>query len=292
MSTRRRFVAIAAGFALGPGVPGVAGGFLAAAERFVELERESGGRLGVAVLDTETGRTLGYRDDERFPLCSTFKLLAVALVLHRVDEGKEQLDRRVNFTEAEVLSYAPVTKQHVQGGMAVGELCDAAITVSDNTAANLLLASFGGPAALTAFVRGSLQDPVTRLDRTEPTLNTAIPGDLRDTTSPRAMIRDMERLLLGSTLSGASRQQLVGWLRGAKTGSEKIHAGLPGTWTEGDKTGSGERGTSNDVAILFPPGRRPILAAVYLTNTSISAERENGIHAQIGRFIAETFPGR
>ena len=290
MSTRRGFLATAAGFILGWSVPAFAGG-QSAAERFAELERESGGRLGVAVLDTETGGTLGYRRDERFPLCSTFKLLAAALVLHRVDEGKEQLERRVTFTEAEVLSYAPVTKQHVHGGMTMGELCDAAITLSDNTAANLLLASFGGPAGLTAFVRGSLQDPVTRLDRTEPTLNTAIPGDVRDTTSPGAIVRDMHRLLLGSTLSESSRQQLMRWLRDAKTGLEKIHAGLPSSWTEGDKTGSGERGTSNDVAILFPPSRRPILAAVYLTDTSISAERENGIHGQIGRLIAERFAG-
>lgn len=149
-----------------------------------DVERRLGGRLGVAVLDTHTGHRVGYHEGERFPMCSTFKLLAVTAVLSRVDGSQEQLDRRIAYGESDLLEYAPVTRAHVgEGGMTLGDLCAAAIEQSDNTAANLILGTLGGPSAVTAYAR-SLGDSVTRLDRTEPTLNDWQPGEQRDTTSP------------------------------------------------------------------------------------------------------------
>ena len=177
--------------------------------RWREIEVSVAGRLGVAVLDTATGGVDGHRLDERFPMCSTFKFLAAAMVLARVDAGRERLDRRVVVSRGSLLEWAPVTSRHVGGaGMTVAELCEAAITVSDNTAANLLLASAGGPAAVTAFAR-HVGDAVTRLDRTEPTLNEATPGDPRDTSTPRAMAQTLRRVMLGDALSDAGRAQIV-----------------------------------------------------------------------------------
>ena len=184
------------------------------------LERRNGGRLGVAVLDTASGRSSGHRSDERFPLTSTFKFLAAALVLARVDRGQEQLDRRIVFSDKDLVTYSPVTKDHVgPAGMSVADICAAAVTLSDNTAGNLMLASFGGPAALTAYAR-SLGDGLTRLDRIETALNEAAPGDPRDTTTPNAMLGDMQRLLVGDALSAESRQHLTQWLLASKTGDE------------------------------------------------------------------------
>src|SRR5262245_27699162 len=219
----------------------------------VRVETESGGRLGVAVLDTLTDARFGHRADERFPMCSTFKLLAAAAILARVDAKQERLDRRVEFAAADVVVNSPVTKDHVGApGMSLEELCEAAMTMSDNTAGNLLLASLGGPQGLTAYTR-SLGDTVTRLDRIEPELNEATPGDVRDTTTPAAMAANLRALALEKALSAVSREQLVRWLIGNKTGDTRLRAGLPAGWRVGDKTGSGERGTTNDVGVFWPP---------------------------------------
>ncbi len=248
----------------------------------------SDGRLGVAVLDTRAGvgGFIGYHAEDRFPLCSTFKLLAAAAMLKRVDDGKEQLDRRVKFAASDLVTYSPVTKEHVGGdGMTIAELCAAAITVSDNTAGNLILASLGGPQGVTDFAR-SLGDTQTRLDRIEPDLNEALPDDPRDTTTPAAMIKTMQALVLGDALSQKSREQLIAWLVGNKTGDARLRAGLPPAWRVGDKTGSGERGTSNDVAVAWPPNSAPVLIAVYLTGTTVTAEARNRAIAAIGTAIA------
>lgn len=257
-----------------------------AVKRLAELERRHGGRLGVAMLDTGSGRRIAHRGDERFLMCSTFKLLAVAAVLARVDRGAERLDRRIVFGKHAVLDYAPVTRQHVgTPGMRVDELCHAAITLSDNTAANLLLASLGGPAAVTAFVR-DLGDPLTRLDRIEPDLNLGSPGDLRDTTTPNAMLDTMRRLLLDRVLSSASRAQLLAWLRGCTTGSAQLRAGVPAGWTGGDKTGSGAHGETNDVAILWPPQREPLLVTAYYAGSRADAGARHAVLAEVGRIAA------
>ncbi|WP_449428287.1 class A beta-lactamase [Rhodanobacter umsongensis] len=259
-----------------------------AAARMAALERKHGGRLGVSILDTGSGRRVGHRADERFLMCSTFKLLAVAAVLARVDRGAERLDRRIVFGRESVLAWAPVTSHRTGApGMSVAELCQAAITVSDNTAANLLLASLGGPAAVTAYARG-LGDPLTRLDRIEPELNTGSPGDVRDTTTPNAMLADLRALLLGNALSASSRQQLAEWLRATRTGTGKLRAGVPGDWRVGDKTGSGAQGESNDIAIIWPPQRKPLLVTAYYAASSADAAGRDAVLAAVGRIAAST----
>ncbi len=252
---------------------------------FAKLDVESGGRLGVAVLDTASGDTVGHRQDEPFPMCSTFKVLCAAAVLSRVDAGKEQLARRIPITSADLLDYAPVTKQHVGGEMTVAELCEAMVTISDNTAANLLMASVGGPSAITQYARG-IGDSVTRLDRTEPELNTADAGDPRDTTTPQAMAHNLQTLTLGVALLPPSRDQLNTWLVGCKTGDAKLRAGLPKDWRIGDKTGSGAHGTRGDVAVVWPAGHPPLMIAVYLTQTSGDEDKRNAIFAAIGKAVA------
>jgi beta-lactamase class A len=250
------------------------------------LESRYGGRLGVASLSVGTGAATSRRADERFPMCSTFKTAAVALVLTRVDQGEERLDRRVVFNAGDVVTYSPVTESRVgPPGMTVAELCEAAMTLSDNTAANLLLASFGGPAALTGYIR-SIGDTTTRLDRLEPELNEAAPGDPRDTTTPAAMLETFRRLVLGDALSAESRSRLTSWLVANRTGDARIRAGLPKGWRVGDKTGSGNHGVTNDVAIVWPPTRPPLLLAVYYAGSSASADQRNAVVAQVARVVA------
>jgi beta-lactamase class A len=258
-------------------------------KRLAEIEAREGGRLGVFVRDTGAGATIEHRADERFPMCSTFKLLTAAAALKRVDEGAERLDRTIAYGPNDLLEYAPIAKAHVaEGGMTLADLCAAAIDWSDNTAANLVLQSIGGPPGFTQFAR-SLGDKVTRLDRNEPTLNEATPGDERDTTSPRAMAADMQKLLLGDALSDQSRRQLEAWLIDDKVGDKRVRAGLPHSWRIGDKTGSGDHGTANTIAIIRPPDQAPILAAVYYTESSAPMDARNAIHKEIGSLIAETF---
>ena len=257
-----------------------------AVARLAALQRLHGGRLGVAMLDIGTGRRITQHGNQRFLLCSTFKVLAVAAVLARVDAGKERLDRRIVFGPEALLDYAPMTRQHVGApGMTVAALCEAAVTLSDNTAANLLLASVGGPAAVTRFVRG-LGDPVTRLDRIEPELNQGSPGDIRDTTTPNAMLDTLQRLLLGQVLTSASRVRLVAWMRACTTGLDKLRAGAPAGWQAGDKTGSGAQGESNDVAIFWPPQRQPILVTVYYAGSSAHGKQRSAVLAEVGRIAA------
>lgn len=256
------------------------------------LESESGGRLGVCVLETATGARHVHRGDERFPMCSTFKALAAAAVLARVDAGREQLTRRITFDPSAIVVNSPVTEKRAGGdGMTLAEICDAAITRSDNTAGNLLLASIGGPPGLTAFARG-LGDQLTRLDRDEPSLNQAIPDDPRDTTTPNAMASNFEALVLGTAaLSAASREQLTAWLIANKTGETRLRAGFPKDWRVGDKTGASERGTTNDVAVVWAPNRRPIIIAVYLTGASVSAAQQNAAVASIARAVSAMTTG-
>lgn len=250
------------------------------------LEKASGGRLGVAVLDTATGERASYRGNERFPMCSTFKMLAVGAVLAKVDAGTERLDRLIHFAAKDVVGYSPVTGSRAGGaGMPLREICAAALTYSDNTAANLILETLGGPAGVTRFAR-SLGDDVTRLDRTEPTLNEALPGDVRDTTSPLAMAGNLRKLVLGHALSDASRDQLTQWMLGCRTGDARLRAGVPKGWRVGDKTGSGDRGTANDVGILLPVHHAPVIVAVYLTGSTGTAEQQSATIAGVGRAVA------
>jgi beta-lactamase class A len=239
------------------------------------VERTLRARVGVYGRTLGGDRRIAYRADERFAMCSTFKLLLAAAVLRRVDQGEESLARPIAYSSADLLSYAPATKAHVgEGSMSIEALCAAAVTLSDNTAANLLLAHLGGPSAVTAFAR-SLGDPVTRLDRIEPALNSVPPGDARDTTSPTAMTGDLQRLVLGDALTGPSRARLTGWLVDCKTGLARIRAGAPAGARVGDKTGSwSDTGviTANDVAVMWPAHGQPVLLAVYVDRSHAGAE--------------------
>lgn len=251
-----------------------------------EIEASTGGRVGVFALDTGSGRQLAHRPDERFATNSTFKWALAAAVLARVDAGTLRLEDRVPYGPAEVLAYAPVTRAHVaDGAMSLEALARAAVTVSDNTAANLLLAKIGGPAGLTQFIREA-GDRVTRLDRDEPTLNDHPPGEVRDTTSPRAMVGLMRKVLCGDALSPASRARLLGWLRACETGKDRLRAGLPTDWSVGDKTGTGARGTLGDVAIAVPPQRAPLLVAVYVSEGMAEMPALVGAFAEIARLVA------
>lgn len=255
------------------------------AGRLAALETASRGRLGVAALDTGSGQRVAYRADERFPMLSTFKFLAAALVLSRVDAGKERLERRVFYSARDLVPYSPTTKDGAgDAGLTVAQICEAAVTLSDNTAGNLMLASFGGPAALTDFAR-TLGDDQTRLDRTEPTLNEAKAGDLRDTTTPAAMLGAMNKLLLGEVLSAESRRQLDAWLLASKTGAARLSAGFPKGWRVGDKTGTGENGSAADIAIAWPHDAAPKLAAAYFVGPG-SADERSAIFAQAAAILS------
>ncbi|PHX41025.1 class A beta-lactamase [Pseudomonas sp. NZIPFR-PS5] len=258
----------------------------AIAQQLAELERRHGGRLGVAMLDTSSQRLISHRGDERFALCSTFKCLAAACVLARVDQKHEDLSRRILYSAEQLVAYSPTTELHAGGqGLSVGSLCEAAMTLSDNTAANLLLDSVGGPEGLTAWLR-SIGDTQTRLDRREPGLNENRPDDLRDTTTPVAMLQTLNTLVLGEKLTPASRDQLTAWLVNNQTGDKKLRAGIPVSWRVGDKTGSGANNASNDVAVIWPGERGPMLVTAYYTGSKASGDQINALMADIGRLAA------
>ncbi|HEY6213592.1 MAG TPA: class A beta-lactamase [Vicinamibacterales bacterium] len=250
------------------------------------IEHRLGGRLGVAALDTGTGRRVEHRATERFAMCSTFKFLASAAVLARVDTRTERLDRLVHYTQKDILEYAPIAKDHVAGGMTIEALCAAAVEYSDNTAANLILAALGGPKAVTAFAR-SIGDSVTRLDRNEPALNEVPAGEVRDTTSPSSMVRDLQTLLVETkALSDSSRALLTKWMIGNTTGNDRIRAGLPKEWRVGDKTGTGPHAATNDIAIAWPPGRAPLILAVYFWGSRAPQADLNRALADVARIVA------
>jgi beta-lactamase class A len=252
--------------------------------RLAALERKHGGRLGVAILDTDNGRRIGHRADERFMLCSTFKMLLAGATLARVDRGAEHLDRRLVFGKDAVLSYAPVSSHHVgPPGMTIAELCSAAVSLSDNTAANVLLANLGGPAALTAYVR-TLGDNVTRLDRNEPTLNRPAPDGVSDTTTPASMLNNLRVLLLGDALSDGSAKQLATWMRETTTGLTRLRAGLPRDWLAGDKTGSAYDAT-NDLVIGWRPTSKPLLVSAYYAAAHLDDDARSAVLADVGRIV-------
>lgn len=251
------------------------------------LETRAQGRLGVHVVDTANGRDYGYRSDERFMMLSSFKLLASALVLARVDRGEESLARRIRYRKQDLVAWSPVTEAHADGdGLSLAQLCEATITTSDNTAANLILASYGGPKALTAYAR-QLGDTVTRLDRTEPELNVRSGTESLDTTSPRAMAQTLQTLLTGPALTPTSRQQLQQWLLANTTGGKRLKAGLPPGWTVGDKTGTNKTDT-NDIGILLPPQGAPLLVTAYLAHSTASHEVREATLAEVARLATST----
>jgi beta-lactamase class A len=242
--------------------------------RFAALERKHGARLGVYALATGTGTTVAYRADRRFAFCSTFKALAAAAVLHR--NPLSHLDKRVTYTRADVDSISPITQNHVAGGMTIRQLCDAAIRYSDGTAGNLLMRDIGGPAQLTAYLR-ELGDTVSRMDDYEPKLNRIRPQDPRDTTTPRAIAATYQKLVLGDALTSDKSALLKDWLEHNTTGAERIRAGLPKGWTVADKTGTGDYGRANDIAIVWPPHTAPLVVAIMSDRSGYSTPAKDSL---------------
>lgn len=258
---------------------------------FQEFEARVGGRVGVFAFQPSSGKTLAHRADERFAMCSTFKWALAGAVLLEIDAQRLSLAEPLPFGEADLLEYAPVTRAQVaQGRLTVEALLQASVSVSDNTAANLLLAKIGGPPAVTRFFR-QLGDTVSRLDRNEPLLNMNTAGDEQDTTSPRAMGHALHVALTSSVLSTESRARLERWLVEATTGFGRLRAGLPESWKAGDKTGTGNRGACHDVAVLWPPSAAPWFVAAYLSDSDTPLETLNAVHGDIARLIVASEKG-
>ena len=256
-----------------------------------DLETRTGSRIGVAAVDSGSGRLVSWREGERFIMCSTFKFSLAAAVLSRADAGTENLGRIIHYNRSDILDVSPATTRNLETGMRVVDLCEAVMLYSDNTAANLLLATLGGPQGLTNWWR-QIGDTLTRLDRKEPALN--VPDGIKDMTTPAAMLGNLKAVLLGSTLSSASRAQLMGWMAASTTGSNMLRAGVPSNWAVGDKTGrwsstDPSNGATNDIAILTPPGRKPILVAAYTTGGRGDDAERGSVLAEIGRIIADRF---
>jgi len=261
-----------------------------AESQLAELERASGGRLGVTGFDTGTGARIQHRAHERFPMCSTFKLMLAAAVLERSAKEPDLLARQLSYGRSDLIANSPITEKHVATGMRVAELCAATIQYSDNAAANVLLRLLGGPGEVTAFSR-RIGDQVFRLDRTEPELNTSIPGDMRDTSTPSAMSDSVQRLVLGDALGAPQRDLLKTWLLGNTTSKERFMAGVPAGWKVGDKTGAGSYGSNNDVGVLWPPAGAPLVLSVYLTFSQKDAKTRNDVVAAATRIAVTALAG-
>ncbi len=294
LSRRELLLASAAAFPwLGTGATAAPAGRTHDAASQLRALEAGPARLGVCLLDTATGECTGQRLDEHFAFCSTFKLPLVAACLREADQGRLDLAEVLPYSRSDLLSWAPVTGQHVdEGGLSILVLAQAAQEFSDGLAANLLVKRLGGPAAVTARFR-EMGDTVTRLDRYEPDLGLVLSGDLRDTTTPRAMAALVSRITTGTLLRDDSRLRLLGWMENTRTGARRLRAGLPAQWRSGDKTGTGRaEGTTNkcnDVAITFPPNRSPLVVAAYFDSGEYTAQveaRHEAVLAEVGRIAA------
>jgi beta-lactamase class A len=285
-ATRRRVLRAAAAASLLP--MGAANAALSPSAQLAALEQQFGRRLGVAALDTGSGKLIEHRADERFAFCSTFKMVLAAGVLARSATLPGLLEKRLHFQKSDLLAHSPITGTAVASGMTIAELCDCSVRYSDNTAANLLIDTLGGTDAVTAFAR-SLGDTTFRLDRSELELNSAIPGDPRDTTSPGAMLRTVRKLVLGDGLPAPQQKMLKDWMVRNTTGDLKIRAGVPKDWLVADKTGAGAYGSSNDIGVLWPPGRAPIVLSIYTVGSEAHAESRNDLVAAAAHIVATAF---
>src|SRR3984885_10196599 len=250
-----------------------------------DYERDSGGRVGLYAENLRTGAKIVWRADERFVMCSTFKASLAACVLARVDRGQDRLDAMIAYSADDLMDYAPVAKQNLEkGALSVADMCEAAVSLSDNTCANALLVRVGGPSALTAFWR-SVGDSVSRLDHNEPELNRSPPGDPHDTTTPAAMAGNLRRLLLGKVLSVNSRERLTGWMVSCKTGDNRLRAGLPKSWRVGDKTGNNGKDAAGDIAVTWSTRGEPVLICAYTQGGAPTPRQVEAVFAGIGRFV-------
>lgn len=250
-------------------------------------EAATGGRVGLAVIDTATGQRFSHRGNERFPMASTFKMLLAAAMLMRADAGQERLDRAISIKQDDIVGHSPFSITRVGKSATIAELARATVTTSDNGAANLLLATMGGPEGFTRWVR-SIGDRITRLDRYEVMMSEGLPGDPRDTTSPDAVAAVWQRLLLGNALSPASRATLTDWLIANTTGDTRLRAGLPKGWRVGDKTGTGGNASVNDIAVVWPQrtATDPVIIASLMNGGTASPEIHYKAHADLARAVA------
>jgi beta-lactamase class A len=283
MLTRRQWLTAAVAAALAM----EAGAAPRGASALKAIHRKVGGRMGVHILDSQSGRRIAYDDDSRYAMASTVKLPLAAALLWQVDHGAFSLTHQLPIGPDDLLPNSPVLEPRIAAGatgMTVQELCAAAVTHSDNAAANVLFAGIGGPAALTTFIR-SIGDQTTRFDRTELELNANLPGDERDTTTPHAMVENMLKIFTQDVLSVASRALLIDWMSMSRTGLDRVRAGLPRSWQSGDKTGWGQNGAYNDLVITWPPDRRPILIAVYMSESKLDPRQLAAAHAEVGELV-------
>ncbi|MBM3857827.1 MAG: class A beta-lactamase [Verrucomicrobia bacterium] len=255
-------------------------------QKLTALEASIPGRLGVCALDTANNKSLCYRAEERFPLCSTFKVMDVAAILKKSMTDPGLLKKRIMYTKSDLAPYwNPITEQHVGEGMTIEELCAAAMSYSDNSAANFLANQLGGANAVTTFAR-SIGDTAFRLDHLEGDgLGSAIPGDLNDTTTPEAMTQSLRKIMLGTMLSPTLRTELQTWFKANTTGNNCIRAGVPIGWSVGDKTGSGDYGTRNDIAVLWPAKGSPIVLSIYSTQFKQDAPKRDDVIAAATRIV-------
>lgn len=262
--------------------------FAAISQEIKAFEDSSGGRVGVSAIDTTTNKIITYRGNERFPFCSTFKFIGVSAILKANMKKSSLLSQHIQYTKKDLVEYSPVTAKHVKDGMSVAQLCEATLSTSDNSAMNFLMKILGGPKTVTQFSR-KIGDHVFNLTRWEPDLNTAIPNDIRDTTSPDAMRLSMQRILLGSVLGKMERNLLRQWLIHNTTGSNRIRSSVPSNWIVGDKTGTGGYGTTNDIAIIYPPNCKPIILVIYFTQKEKNAVPNESVVALVTKSVIHEF---
>ncbi|MEY8350129.1 class A beta-lactamase [Bacillus cereus] len=255
-------------------------------EKFEQIEKEYDARLGVYAIDTGTKETVEFREDERFAYASTFKALAAAVLLKQ--NPISTLEEIRTFTDEDIVTYSPITEKFVNKGMSLGKIAEAAIQYSDNTAGNLLFEEIGGPDGFEKALRES-GDTITMADRIEPDLNEAIPGDSRDTSTPKALATTLEVFGISEYLPADKQEIFTNWLKGNTTGNSLIRAGVPQDWKVGDKSGAGGYGTRNDIAIVWPPNRDPIIIAIMSSRNEENASFNDELIAKATKVITQAF---
>ncbi|MFD2681905.1 class A beta-lactamase [Bacillus seohaeanensis] len=249
---------------------------------FTQLENEFDARLGVYAIDTETEKSIAFRADERFAFASTYKALAAGAMLKQ--KSLNDLDEIITYTEDDLVPYSPITEKHVDTGMSLKDIADAAIRYSDNTAGNLLFNELAGPAGFETVLR-EIGDKVTKSDRLEPDLNLTVPEDSRDTSTPKALAQSLQAFVVSDLLSSEKRERMTNWLVGSTTGDTLIRAGVPEGWVVGDKSGAGSYGTRNDIAIVWPPDHAPIVIAILSDRTTEDAAYDDALIAEAAEIV-------
>ncbi|PEJ05343.1 class A beta-lactamase BlaIII [Bacillus wiedmannii] len=254
-------------------------------QSFAKLEKEYDAKLGIYALDTGTNQTIAYHSDDRFAFASTSKSLAVGALLHK--NSLEALDQRITYTHEDLSNYNPITEKHVDTGMTLKELADASVRYSDSTAHNLILKQLGGPSEFEKILR-EMGDTVTTSERFEPELNEVHPGETHDTSTPEAIAKTLQSFTLGTALPTEKRELLVDWMKRNTTGDKLIRAGVPKGWEVADKTGAGSYGTRNDIAIIWPPNKKPIVLAILSNHDKEDAEYDDKLIADATKVVLNT----